>query len=119
MKNLTDEALAIAIPTAFPALFPNVYKHKWSNGTCVKCQCNIGSNDLLSDCEVITNIDVTDANVAMKVRDAARESKAWINATYEVWESYTGKAVTQKAFWRDFATPKAYFRAALLTKGAE
>ena len=125
MKTITDQALALAIPTAFPELFPDVWGHDeiW-NGTQEKMQCNkclveLSYSGLNRDqpCTVPTPI-VIDWNVAMKVVRECDEYKV-IQALRKIQDS---GGLRQKGFryWLVLhATPADYLRAALLAKGVE
>lgn len=137
MKTLTDEQLAVAIPAAFPELFPDAMKHDWeyfqaygegsdirrgSIYDCIKCGKRLKHQDgtVIDEtmtCKHVTPI-VIDWNTAHKVAaevDAVAFGKAMM-IPYRKYKSEvpTGKGVWVYETWLTHkATPSDYLRAAL------
>lgn len=120
------EELAIRAAELFGEIseFCDIFKTTSYSGSGVELyQCkNCGKQMFTKDgfvdyvCKKFTPIDISDWNVAMKLRDEMRNSRIWNDACYEIWQSFTGKAVTQEVFWRDYAIPKHYIEAAWVAK---
>lgn len=141
MKTLTDDQLAVAIPIAFKELFPDAMKHNVKEKkakclglefvkVCSKCKGQWYVDDWpeRENCKHITPIAI-DWNVAMmvarhceSVRFKSHDSKGmwWGTACEQVFiEANRKRAMRTEIFWRDYAEPQHYLRAALLAKGAE
>lgn len=134
MKTLTDDQLAVAIPTAFRELFPDAMKHDWEyirhyrdseirqGGLfrCRRCYEYLKRQDgtILDDtmiCEKVAPIDINDYNVAHKVVREC-DAEAIRETLWNTWWSTS----TQEGFHDGFdywlfriATPADYLRAAL------
>ncbi len=139
---ITDKQLAVAIPTAFPELFPDAMKHDWedirpyNNGgirrgrrlRCRRCFTHLKHQDctIIDDsmiCEKAPTPIVLDWNTAHKVvqeceQDVIRE------ALYNIWYDWQAKDKTKDVSFDNwlliYATPADYLRAALeAVKGVE
>ena len=146
---MTDKELALAVPTAFPELFPDQWEHDHISNPdgswgCIKDHCSkckkcgrrddegSPTSDYLHEwyetsCTVPTPIDINDYNVAMKVRDALVEQgkrHALKDAMKAVHAESSGlgysAADTYSVYFAIYATPADYLRAALeAVKGVE
>ncbi len=112
---ITDKELAIAIPTVFPELFKDAWKHKKVCRECDKCGIDLThKSENCSPCTVPDPIDINDWNVAMKV------VKATIRIVgYSKWIIICKDHTNISRTPLNKATPVDYLRAALLAKGAE
>ncbi|KKN77267.1 hypothetical protein LCGC14_0362450 [marine sediment metagenome] len=126
MKELSDDQLAVAIPTAFPELFPDAWKHDWNDdhgnsGTkCLDCgmkwyayAINPHKN---RQCPKPTPI-VIDWNTAHRV---VRECDS-LKVREQLMTMWL-EAGVDGSYWEwliSIALPADYLRAALLAKGAE
>ena len=132
---MTDDQLAVEVARAFPELFKDAWKHQWYissefNGyKCCKCKCHcLTCEDTYkaTPCTVPDPIDVTDANVAMMVRNVlVKEGKrhALKDAMKIVHAKSSGlgysAADNYGIYFAIYATPADHLRTALEAKGAE
>ncbi len=121
---MTDDQLAVAIPTAFPELLSKSRYHEVGEKigphsySCAKCH-QVVTNIDIAICPVEPTIDVTDWNVAKRIVSQVPEV-VLMQALFAVWGGI-GKCTDNFRSWLAVhATSADYLRAALeAVKGVE